>query len=701
MIRFRHGLMCSALALTSAMAWSGPSLAQQQPAPAATSPAAAEEILVIGRRINRSSMGATGLPLSLMETPQAVTLITRDFIEDFGLDEVNEVLKLAPGVRVEQVETDRTYYLSRGFELKSMQVDGVGLPFNWNVVGDLDTVIYDKVEVIRGANGMLTGTGNPSGTINYVRKRPLNELSAYGEVTVGSWEKRRLEGDVSFPLSDSSLWAARVVAATQKNESHLNLHENDRTMVYGVVEGQVGDSLIVTLGYSEQDAEDDGVLWGALPLVHTDGTQTDYPTSTTTSMDWTYWNTHDRTGFVELTYALPGDWEVKGVATYNDFSSDSALFYVYGTPDRATGQGLFGWPGQYWDDSERLLVDVTATGSFSLFDRRHTVLLGANLSWLDQVSHEAVPPGDDPAWGALPAFPGWRGDEIPRPAFLPRTEEANWETDQRRIYGATQLNLLDGLNVILGFNWIDVETDGVSYDESMDSTAKEFSPYVGFTYALLDNLNLYASYSDIFEPQSELDVDNRLLGPAEGRSYEAGLKGEWLDGQLFTALTWFKAEQENYAESAGFDPATGRTYYAGREYQSDGIELEVSGRITNALWIGGGLAHLTIEDQEGKAARKFVPKTDASVHVRYEVIEGLTLGGTIAWQDDIETGSGSFRQEAFTRVSAFASYQLTDNAEVAVNVNNLTDEKYVESLFWDQSFYAPPRNVSVRLRARY
>src|SRR5690606_26221848 len=123
----------------------------------------------------RSSRGALVLPMSLFDTPQSVSVVNAEFIRDFGLTDVNRVLEQITGVNVERVETDRTYYNARGFDIKSMQVDGIGLPFNWNVVGALDTYLYDKVEVIRGANGLLTGVGSPSGTINYLRKRPINE----------------------------------------------------------------------------------------------------------------------------------------------------------------------------------------------------------------------------------------------------------------------------------------------------------------------------------------------------------------------------------------------------------------------------------------------------------------------------------------------------------------------------------------------
>jgi outer membrane receptor for ferric coprogen and ferric-rhodotorulic acid len=124
---------------------------------------------------------ATGLDMSLRETPQSVTILTRPGSSDFGLTNVNDLLAQVTGVNVEKVETDRTYYNSRGFDITNFQVDGIGLPLIWGIqFGDLDTVLFDRVEVVRGANSMMTGTGNPSATINYVRKRPTEDFQATG-----------------------------------------------------------------------------------------------------------------------------------------------------------------------------------------------------------------------------------------------------------------------------------------------------------------------------------------------------------------------------------------------------------------------------------------------------------------------------------------------------------------------------------------
>lgn len=158
------------------------------------------------------SRAATGLALTAQETPQAISTLTRAQLDDLGLNTVNDALMYAPGVTVERVETDRTYYTARGFDIDHFQLDGVGLPFtNGAQWGDVDTLIYDRIEVLRGANGLLTGTGQPSATLNFVRKRPTTAFQASGSASIGSWQTRRLTGDVSGALNADGGVRGRLV----------------------------------------------------------------------------------------------------------------------------------------------------------------------------------------------------------------------------------------------------------------------------------------------------------------------------------------------------------------------------------------------------------------------------------------------------------------------------------------------------------
>lgn len=115
----------------------------------------------------RRSRTALGLSLSPRNTPQSVSTVGAEQIRDFGLTDANRLLELAPGIQVERVETDRTYYTARGFDVQNFQFDGIGMPFpNGAQWGELDTALFERVDVLRGANGLLSATGNPSATID-------------------------------------------------------------------------------------------------------------------------------------------------------------------------------------------------------------------------------------------------------------------------------------------------------------------------------------------------------------------------------------------------------------------------------------------------------------------------------------------------------------------------------------------------------
>ena len=119
-----------------------------------------DTVLVVGQRANRVSNGATNLDLAIKETPQSISMVSSEQMRQFGTDSLNEALRLATGIQVEEWETNRTNFTARGFDIANTQIDGVGLPNSWGIVtGTQDTFGYEKLEVIRGANGLLNTRG--------------------------------------------------------------------------------------------------------------------------------------------------------------------------------------------------------------------------------------------------------------------------------------------------------------------------------------------------------------------------------------------------------------------------------------------------------------------------------------------------------------------------------------------------------------
>lgn len=689
-------------AAACAIALAHPALAEE--ASEADASDSGATIVVTGARLGEVPSGATTLPISIVDTPQSVTVIDRSYLDDFGFEEANDVLGLVTGVNVERAETDRTYFNSRGFDIKAMRVDGLGLPSIWGVfVGQIDTAVFDRIEVVRGANGLLTGTGNPSGTVNYLRKRPTGERRLFGELSGGSWNRLRAEADAEIPLTADGAWSVRVVGAAQTGDSYLRDYEQDRTVIQGILSSRLSDRLGLVLGYTRQDGHADSPLWGALPLLYTDGTPTDFPRGTSTSQDWSYWKAQDRTAFAELHWDMSDDWSFKTSLTRKDYDDTSRLFYVYGTPDPVTGLGLFGYPGGYDQTNDGWIADAELVGKISALGREHEITLGGQ--YVDSTMGYLAYPVDssDPAWGPLPALPDWTGQEVAMPAFGTPYEAADVDYHIWRLYGAMRLALTDRLKLIGGFNYIDVRASGFSFGVDYARTEKAISPYVGATLEIAPEVNLYASYSDLFEPQHEIGLDRLPLGSAKGQSLEGGVKGNFLGGRLFGSLAFFSSRQSNIPEAAGFEPPFG-TLYRGITVKSTGVELELGGRLTETLSLQGGIAHLfTLENDAGDAVRTYIPRTTANLSLRWKVFPRLTLGTAIRWQDDIflATEIGTIRQGSYATVQLHGRYDVSDRLAVTVNVGNATDRKYLQSLYWDQSFYAPPRNVTAAIQWRF
>ena len=305
-----------------------------------------EKIAVYGQHhknyITEEAQSATKLGLTIKETPQSISVVSRALMDDFSLDDINAVLESTPGVTVEQIETDRTYFKARGFEITNFLIDGLGTPqSSGSIQGTLDTAIYDRVEIVRGANGMMTGAGNPSATVNMVLKKPTYTTQAHASASYGSWNNKRVDIDVSTPINDEH--AVRAVFTKQDKESYLDRYETDKTVAYLAYEGKLTDDTLLSINYVNEQKDADSPLWGALPLYYTDGSATNYDDSTSTAADWSYWDNSAERVYVTLEQNLSATWVAKARYAHIKNEQNSELFYVYGTPDKGTGLGLTGY----------------------------------------------------------------------------------------------------------------------------------------------------------------------------------------------------------------------------------------------------------------------------------------------------------------------------------------------------------------------
>ncbi|WP_156810441.1 TonB-dependent siderophore receptor [Pseudoxanthomonas sp. GW2] len=690
---------CVAMALALA-APAASVLAGESGVPAATE---LDAVLVVAQRASRASAGATNLDLEIKETPQSISVVTAEQMHLFGADSVNEALRLATGVQVDEWETNRTSYSSRGFDILNTQIDGVGMPNSWGIAtGAFDAAGYEKVEVIRGANGLLTGVGNAAGTINYVRKRPTNARQGNVGISRGTWDTTRVELDYSTPFTADATWAGRVVAAHEDGDSWLRANSNQRDFVYGVVDGQVGANGTLALGWSYQRAKSDGIMWGALLFANNDGTQAQWPTSATTTQDWTWWNTTNHTAFVEYTHRLGDAWQLKAAYNYRRATGDDRMFYAYEGADGLdpeTGLGLYGYPWGGADASTAHLGSLVLDGRFQWLGREHELVLGASVSRSDADGWEYPADPASPAWGALPAFP-YPTDAIPEPAWGERTLYSVLDQRLKRVFGATRIALTDRFKAILGANFAEYRRSGDLEGTAFDQTTRHTSPYAGFTFDFSDQVLGYVSYSDLYQPQDQVDADDRYLDPSKGVNYEAGIKASWLDDRLLATMAVFRADQKNLATPVGVNDL-GTYIYAGVDVESRGVELEATGRINDHLDVVVGYTALELDGLDGDDTYPWVPRRSANLLLAGRVpgYEAFSWGVGGRWQGRIFNGTVS--QDSHAVLNAYAAWDFLPNATVRINAGNIGDEKYINTLRYGAGYYGAPRNYTLSLDWRF
>lgn len=692
-----------------------------------------DDIVVTGQRAERSDdygvatqRTATRLPLSQKDTPQSVSVVTRAQIQDFQLNSANEVLATVPGVSVLATETDRSYYSARGFEITTFQVDGIGQPFAFGIqTGSLDTSFFDRIEVVRGAPGLLSFTGNPSAVVNYVRKRPYRDLRMVVGAQYGSFDNLRLDGDVSVPLTADGSIRARAVGSYLDTDSYLDRYHLTRWTGYGIVEADLGPNTVISAGYGHQNHDSDNAQWGAVPLLYGDGTQFRFDRDSNTGQPWSGWGVIDRQIFGDLTHDFGAGWTAKLSVLRRATDEDDELYYVYGNPSRtapeginaATGEGVFSYPGKFLGSTRNLTIDAYVNGKVNVGARAHDVMIGVQRGaelYRQFASYDFSTVGVPVPLSQL--FAG----TFPRPNFPDFPADPSLDRNTRRlsVYGLTRLNITDPLKVMLGGSWTHAESKGVSYGTPQNYDRKKFVPFVGATLALTPAINAYVSYAKIFNPQTIADAQNVLFPPIEGDNLEAGLKGEWFGGRLYASAALFRVHQDNTAVQTGLNPTTFQAIYVLQNAKSEGVELEVGGSPLPGLQATGGLTFLRLKLRDGNdgEARTFVPRNVGRLNITYSPrsLPALKVGTSVQYQSRIYydtadyfggtlvTGlNGRITQGGYALVDLFGAYDVTEHLRLGVNVRNATNNKYLSSLTFTQSYYGAPRTVLGTVTVRY
>ena len=652
---------------------------------------------------------ATRLVLKPKETPQTISVITRQEMDDFNLSSIDEVMRHTPGVSVVTYDSERTEYYSRGFAIQNFQYDGI--PMNrdsaysaGNTLSDM--AIYDRIEVLKGATGLLTGIGDPGATINLIRKKPTQEFQGSASADLGSWNTYRSEVDLSGPINESGTIRARGVAAYQEKESQLDNYERKSPVFYGILEADLSENTLLTVGADYQDSKPKGSTWGGIPIYDATGQFNKMPKSFNNGANWSNWEQYTRTIFSTLEHKFDNDWIAKLQLNHQINGYDARLRAAAGgNPNPVTGEGVSMWLGKYKGETKSNAADVYATGPFQLFGRQHELVLGANISQSTWKNNGYSAPSDYKT--SVDQYYQWDGN-VPEPDWQKGSHWSNDETTkQNGLYVTSRLNLRDDLKVILGGRV-------ANYESEDTKKSGIFVPYIGTVYDLNDNYSLYASYSTIFKPQSKKDINGKVLDPLEGENYEVGMKGEFYGGRLNTSLAYYQLTQNNFGKELLLTatPAGEIAYEALQGVKTKGAELEITGEIMPGWNLHAGFNH-KVSKQEGKKESTLTPENEFTLYTSYKVnqwVDGLTVGGGVRWQDEtwgdvsnpLDKDSFKHVVSDYWLVDAMANYEVNDQLSLSFNVNNLLDEKYYTIFSWYSTYtWGEGRNYNLGLKYKF
>ncbi|WP_024659152.1 TonB-dependent siderophore receptor [Pseudomonas syringae USA007] len=651
----------------------------------------------------KAASSTTRLGLSDRETPQAITVITREQIDDFKLNSVKDALRNAPSITVEQFETDRTAFTSRGFKIENFEYDGMSLPFSGGVlVGDQDMTEFEQVDVLHGANGLMSGTGDPSATVNLVRKRPTDTFQARIDSSIGSWDNRRLGLDVSGPLTDSGNVRGRLITSHDKGNSYLDQYSHEVNVAAGLLAFDLSDTDTLTVGFTQQNSYSNGSTWGALPIADYAGNRIHYSSrSSSVGQPWTYWNVKTKRAFAELTHAFDNGWA--STVTLTGMSQDSDTKMLYAIP--ATADEAYAYINRTTSTEDQFTGEAKLSGPFSFLGRQHELTLGANYG---RTHHDERGHYKDASGNQIVSLADALSGNVVQPA-LTYTDELNTQlfTDrQKSVFAGARFSLADDLHWIAGARMLSADGEGAGYGSPHNTRVHgKVTPYTGLVYDLSPQWSVYTSWTKIFKPQYVRSTSGGVILPLEGKSMEAGVKGLLLDERLTVTAAVFKTDQQNVAELTG-EIVGGQYVYRGTNFKSRGIELGASGEALPGLELAGGYTFVRIEDDDGDEARKYIPTHTlrGSLSYRLPGLPQAKVGTRVQWQSATELDTNSnVRQNAYALVDLMANYDFDDHWSTSLNMNNVTDRKYLLSLYQSagSTNYGAPRNLTASVTWKY
>jgi len=646
------------------------------------------------------------MALAPREVPQSVSVITRQRMDDQGMQTTWDAMTYMPGVTAVSNDPSQSQYHARGYALGVMY-DGLPAYSGLSGYQQYDLAVYDRIEVQRGPAGLLQGSDNPSGVVNFVRKRAQDHKALSMTADLGSWNYYRATVDATGPLNEDGSIRARAVATYNDRDYFYDDAHDRKWLGYATLDYDLTPATTFSIAATVQD--DHSPTFSGLPA-YTNGRYLDVPRSTNTDPAWGryLWRTEELAASIEHRFA--NGW----AATLKLVKRDQDFFFKDSYPTTGVDPATLtlNYARREYDyHYRREAADVFLTGPFELFGREHIALIGFNFDRM-RTDYTGGPAAD------VTGVPLFHPELVPEPTVV-YTRGGESQNAQHGLYSQVRLSVAEAWTAVVGARMTDFQTKSHNKAPAVPTkwgegahADQEITPYGAVMYTVLPNTSLYASYSEIFIPQTAQTYEGKTLDPRTGEQYELGVKADFFERKLDTTLALFRSHDVNRSYA---DPDHPNFYLPLGKVEVQGYEAEVTGSPAAGLQLSASFTRLMTKylkdkNNQGRKLSYWYPPNQLKLWAMYRpggALADWNFGAGMVGQGPVRvngTGVTDVREQgSFAVYDATVGYRINARVDLSFAVHNLFDRKYYTRMGGTNTYnaYGDPRNVMLSLRARF
>lgn len=709
-IRLTPIAVAAHLALASAMLspLSARAAAEAAAEPATTTMA---EVRVIGSAERgysaKSTSTATKTDTLLRDTPQAITVVTKELMRDQGSRSMADVIQYVPGLVTAQGEGNRDTVVFRGSSSTGdFFIDGI----RDDVQYYRDFYNIDSVEALKGANAMIFGRGGSGGVINRVSKQPEWRDVGEASLTLGAWGNRRATADVGQAINETM--ALRVNGVMENSDSYRHGVNVKREGINPTLAIRAGARTSVVLGY--EHFKDERVADRGIPSLGTAPYRTEASTFFGDVANSKTWARVDAfTALVEHDFG--GGVTLRNRSRYASYDK----FYQNIFPGAVKNAGTTVDLSAYNNATERnnLFNQTDLNFSFDSGAVKHKIATGLELGRQQTENFR-----NTGFFGGKTTHNVSIANPVPTVpvSFAQSLTDANNDgtATVASVYLQDQIEFSPRWQAVVGLRADRFSSELIDKRENplhpqvttLKVTDSPLSPRVGLVYKPVEAVSLYGSYSIAYVPRAgdqlaSLSATNKSFEPEEFRNKELGLKWD-VSPDLSASAAVYKLDRSNVAVTDVGD-STKQTI-AGAQH-TKGVELGLSGKLTRQWSVMGGYAYMDSQltgvpgstTKGGVQAQ--VPKHTFSLWNRYDFTPSLAAALGVVYRDSLYTSTNNtVTLPAFTRFDGAVFYTLNKHYKLQMNVENMFDKQYYASANSDNNITpGSPRSLRVTLNAKF